>query len=250
MSNTLLDDIIEVGKEGTYDVLGFDETKSLMSNIHEHLDEINQQIAAEAETVKDEISEFDPGVMWTPLIISAMVMMGIFVISCCSVCLFCWYIRYNKHAKEKAKKAELEALNKQQQPVKMRKVRPSSRPQSEVGHYDQYDEESEYYYPERRRSRSRPNSRPQSKHIAINNFNEETYKIINHLHRTMSQQRDATLRREKNTENSRYDSSSSVHSMIIPPAGADIMRERQKEAALYPHLEDSLTGQHQFQKSV
>ena len=44
--------------------------------------------------------------------------------------------------------------------------------------------------------------------------------------------------------------SSSVHSMIIPPAGADIMRERQKEAALYPHLEDSLTGQHQFQKSV
>ena len=38
--------------------------------------------------------------------------------------------------------------------------------------------------------------------------------------------------------------------MIIPPAGADIMRERQKEAALYPHLEDSLTGQHQFQKSV
>ena len=127
-------------------------------------------------------------------------------LACCSVCLFCWYIRYNKHAKEKAKKAELEALNKQQQPVKMRKVRPSSRPQSEVGHYDQYDEESEYYYPERRRSRSRPNSRPQSKHIAINNFNEETYKIINHLHRTMSQQRDATLRREKNTENSRYDS--------------------------------------------
>ena len=59
---------------------GFDETKSLMSNIHEHLDEIDQQIAAEAETVKDEISEFDPGVMWTPLIISAMVMMGIFVI--------------------------------------------------------------------------------------------------------------------------------------------------------------------------
>jgi len=38
--------------------------------------------------------------------------------------------------------------------------------------------------------------------------------------------------------------------MIIPPAGADIMRERQKEAALYPHLEDSLTGQHQFQKNV
>ena len=49
-----------------------------MSNIHEHLDQIDQELAQEAGNVVDEMSQFDPGVMWTPLIISAMVMMAIF----------------------------------------------------------------------------------------------------------------------------------------------------------------------------
>ena len=49
-----------------------------MSNIHEHLDQIDQELAQEAGYVVDEVSQFDPGVMWTPLIISAMVMMAIF----------------------------------------------------------------------------------------------------------------------------------------------------------------------------
>ena len=65
------------------------------------------------------------------------------------------------------------------------------------------DSESENYYLERSRSRRR---RPRPKHNAINNFNEETYKIINHLHRTMTQQQDAMKAREKNIENSKYDS--------------------------------------------
>ena len=65
------------------------------------------------------------------------------------------------------------------------------------------DSESENSYLER----SRSISRPQSKHIAISNFNEETYKIINHLHRTMTQQKDAIEARKKNSENSKYDTS-------------------------------------------
>ena len=35
--------------------------------------------------------------------------------------------------------------------------------------------------------------RPASKHITMNNFNEETYKIVNHLHRTMSQAREQSF---------------------------------------------------------
>ena len=69
------------------------------------------------------------------------------------------------------------------------------------------DSESENYHLKRSQSRSRPISRPQSKHIAINNLNEETYKIINHLHRTMAQQKDAMEARENNSENSKYGSS-------------------------------------------
>ena len=51
-----------------------------MSNIHEHLDQIDEELAKEAENVVKEVESFDPGVMWTPLIISAMVMMAIFAI--------------------------------------------------------------------------------------------------------------------------------------------------------------------------
>lgn len=51
-----------------------------MSNIHEHLDQIDEELAKEAENVVEEVNNFDPGVMWTPLIISAMVMMAIFAI--------------------------------------------------------------------------------------------------------------------------------------------------------------------------
>ena len=51
-----------------------------MSNIHEHLDQIDEELAKEAENVVNEVESFDPGVMWTPLIISAMVMMAIFAI--------------------------------------------------------------------------------------------------------------------------------------------------------------------------
>ena len=68
------------------------------------------------------------------------------------------------------------------------------------------DSESENYYLERSRSRRRPISRPRSKHNAISNYNEDTYKIINHLHRTMTQQKDVMVAREKNNQNSRYDS--------------------------------------------
>lgn len=82
--------------------------------------------------------------------------------------------------------ADLEAPK----PVKMRAQRPRS-------YYDDryYDVECEEDY---RRSvrRPRPHSqhgRPPSKHITMNNFNEETYKIVNHLHRTMSQQREQSF---------------------------------------------------------
>ena len=51
-----------------------------MSNIHEHLDQIDEELAKEAENVVEEVNNFDPGVMWTPLIISAMVMIAIFAI--------------------------------------------------------------------------------------------------------------------------------------------------------------------------
>jgi len=49
-----------------------------MSNIHEHLDQIDQELAKQTEQVVEEANPFDPGVMWTPLIISAMVMIAIF----------------------------------------------------------------------------------------------------------------------------------------------------------------------------
>ena len=68
------------------------------------------------------------------------------------------------------------------------------------------DSESENYYIERSRSRSRRKSRSRSKHVAIINLNEEIFKIINDLHRIMSQHRDALLRGKIYTQNSRYDS--------------------------------------------
>ena len=49
-----------------------------MSNIHEHLEQIDQELAKQTEQVVEEANPFDPGVMWTPLIISAMVMIAIF----------------------------------------------------------------------------------------------------------------------------------------------------------------------------
>ena len=68
------------------------------------------------------------------------------------------------------------------------------------------DSESENYYLERSRSRRRPISRPRYKHIPISNSNEETYKIINNLHRTFAQLKDPMVAREENARNSGYDS--------------------------------------------
>jgi len=247
--SSVFEDIVEVGKEGSYELLGFDESKSIMSNIHEHLDQIDQELAQEAGNVVDEVSQFDPGVMWTPLIISAMVMMAIFAMSCCSVCMFCWFIRYRKASKEKQRKAEYAQAQKMadvesQKPVKMRQKRPRS-------YYDTYydaETEDEYRRPSRRARPHSQHGRPASKHITMNNFNEETYKIVNHLHRTMSQQREQSFnnslpRRKRDQEplyeKSNYTSrSSSVHSVMgIPPAGANIPMGSQPESPLYPHLD-------------
>jgi len=51
-----------------------------MANIHQQLDQIDQEIADAAGTVEEEVSAFDPGVMWTPLIISAMVILAVSVL--------------------------------------------------------------------------------------------------------------------------------------------------------------------------
>ena len=80
----------------------------------------------------------------------------------------------------------------------LKRSRSHSRPKSEVGHYNQYDEDSEYYNLHDGRSRSCLNLPTQSKHNAMENFNEETYKMTNHLLQTMP--------RRRNSENSRYDS--------------------------------------------
>lgn len=217
--SSVFEDIVEVGKEGSYELLGFDESKSIMSNIHEHLDQIDQELAQEAGNVVDEVSQFDPGVMWTPLIISAMVMMAIFAMSCCSVCMFCWFIRYRKASKEKQRKAEYAQAQKMadvesQKPVKMRQKRPRS-------YYDTYydaETEDEYRRPSRRARPHSQHGRPASKHITMNNFNEETYKIVNHLHRTMSQQREQSfnnsLPRRKRDQEPLYEKSNYTSSSL------------------------------------
>jgi len=247
---TVFQDIVDVGREGSYELLGFDESKSIMSNIHEHLDQIDQELAKQTEQVVEEANPFDPGVMWTPLIISAMVMIAIFGIACLSICSFCWLIRYKKQAKEKARKAEYTQAQKMadiesgQKPVKMRAKRPRSYYES---YYDA-ETEDEYRRPSRRpRPHSQHGHRPPSKHITMNNFNEETYKIVNHLHRTLSQQREQSFnnslpRRKREQEplyeKSNYTSrSSSVASMIIPQAGANIPMGSPLESPLYPHLD-------------
>lgn len=194
-------DIIDVGSQGTYDLLNWDNSKSAMANIHQQLDQIDQEIADAAGTVEEEVSAFDPGVMWTPLIISAMVILAVSVLSCCSICVFCWFIRYRKSAKEKRRKQDLEVAQSLQ-PKRTVKMRPRSRPSSLYeSHYEGLDDSMDYYPEEKTRSNRRSRQRPHSHHarpspksepqqIVLNNFNEETYQIINKLHRTMSQQRE------------------------------------------------------------
>ena len=57
-----------------------------MANIHQQLDAIDAEIADAAGTVVEDVNAFDPGVMWTPLIISAMVILAVSVL--------CKYIQY------------------------------------------------------------------------------------------------------------------------------------------------------------